>query len=71
MRDKNHVSEAPEQYEKETFVDRINQISFIVKEFQKLYDKTPITEHLFRAKVLKEIELKKNFIKSSGRIRDV
>ena len=62
MRDKKHLSEAPGQYEKEIFVDRINQISFIVKEFQKLYEKTPATEHLFRAKVLKEIEHSKRIL---------
>ena len=46
----------PEQFEKEAFVDRINEINFIIKEFRKLYDKTPVTDHLFRAKILKDIE---------------
>ena len=49
----------PKQYEKETFIDSINGINRIIKEFQKLYDKTPITDHFFRAKVLKEIERSK------------
>jgi hypothetical protein len=46
----------PEQFEKEAFVDRINEINFIIKEFRKLYDKIPVTDHLFRAKILKYIE---------------
>ena len=29
----------PEQFEKETFVDRINEINFAIKEFRKLYEK--------------------------------
>ena len=39
---------------KETFVDCINEIKFAIKEFRKLYEKTPITDHLLRAKILKE-----------------
>ena len=49
----------PEQFEKETFVDRINEINFAIKEFRKLYAKAPVTDHLFRAKVIKEIERSK------------
>jgi hypothetical protein len=49
----------PEQYEREAFVDRINEINFAIKEFEKLYDKASVTDHLFRAKVLKEIERSK------------
>jgi hypothetical protein len=49
----------PEQFEKETFVDRINEINFAIKEFRKLYEKAPVTDHLFRAKVIKEIERSK------------
>jgi hypothetical protein len=49
------------RYEKE-FVDRINEINFIIKEFQKLYDKAPATDNLFRAKVLKEIEHTKRIL---------
>jgi hypothetical protein len=52
----------PEQYEKETFVDRINELNFIIKEFQKLYEKTLVTDHLFRAKVQKEIEHSKRIL---------
>jgi hypothetical protein len=50
-----------DQYEKE-FVDHINEINFIIKEFQKLYDKAPATDNLFRAKVLKEIEHTKRIL---------
>ena len=57
-----HLMNDPEAYEKETFIDRINEINFIIKEFQKLYDKTPITDHLFRAKVFKEIEHSKRIL---------
>jgi hypothetical protein len=49
----------PEQYEKETFVDHINEINFIIKEFQKLHERPPVTDQLFRAKVLKQIERSK------------
>ena len=49
----------PEQFEKETFVDRINEINFAIKEFRKLYEKAPVTDYLFRAKVIKEIERSK------------
>jgi hypothetical protein len=47
------------QYEKEIFLDRINEIKFAITEFQKLYEKAPVTDHLFRAKVIKEIERSK------------
>jgi hypothetical protein len=66
---KRHLSEAkewyfrlmndPKQFEKEAFVYRINEINFIVKEFQKLYEKTPVTDNLFRAKILKQMERSK------------
>ena len=49
----------PEQFEKEAFIDRINEIEFAIKEFIKLYEKTPVTDHLFRAKILKEIKRSK------------
>jgi hypothetical protein len=49
----------PGQYEKETFLDHINEIEFAIKEFRKLYEKTPITDHLLRAKILNEIERSK------------
>jgi hypothetical protein len=66
MRGKRDLSEAdkrsfrltndPRQYEKETFVERINEIKFALKEFQKLHEKASVTDHLYRAKVLKQIE---------------
>ena len=49
----------PEQYEREAFTDRINEINFAIKEFEKLYDKASVTDHLFHAKVLREIERSK------------
>ena len=57
-----HLMNDPEEYEKETFIDRINEINFIIKEFQKLYEKSPATDHLFRAKVQKEIEHSKRIL---------
>jgi hypothetical protein len=45
----------PEQFEKEAFIDRINEINFAIKEFEKLHDKSPVTDQSFRAKVLREI----------------
>ena len=47
------------QFEKEAFIDRINEINFAIKEFEKLHDKAPVTDQLFRAKVLAEIERSK------------
>ena len=49
----------PEKFEKEAFIDRINEINFAIKEFEKLHDKAPVTDQLFRAKVLAEIERSK------------
>ena len=49
----------PEQFEKEAFLDRINEINFAIKEFQKLHEKAPITDRSFRAKVLRQIERSK------------
>ncbi len=54
-----HPMDDPEQYEREAFIDRINEIEFAIKEFEKLYDKSPVTEQSFRAKVLREIERSK------------
>jgi hypothetical protein len=69
MRGKRHSSEDKRssfclkndagQYEKEIFLDRINEIKFAIKEFEKLYEKAPVTDHLFRAKILREIERSK------------
>ena len=46
----------PQQFEKEAFIDRIKEINFAITEFRKLYEKAAVTDNLFRAKVLKEIE---------------
>jgi hypothetical protein len=46
----------PKQIEKERYIDSIKEIKFAIKEFQKLHEKAPITDHLYRAKVLKQIE---------------
>jgi hypothetical protein len=53
------LENASRQYEKETFIDRINEINFAIKEFRKLHEKAPVTDHLFRAKILREIERSK------------
>jgi hypothetical protein len=49
----------PEQFEKETFVDRIKEVRFAIKEFEKLHDKAPVTDRLFRTKILREIDRSK------------
>ena len=46
----------PQQFEKEAFIDRIKEITFAIKELRELHEKAPVTDYLFRAKVLKEIE---------------
>lgn len=46
----------PRQYEKEKFLDRINEIEFAIREFRKLHEKTSATDYLLRSKILKEIE---------------
>jgi hypothetical protein len=46
----------PNQFEKERFLDSINVYSDIIEEFQKLYDKTPMTDRLTRAKILNGME---------------
>jgi hypothetical protein len=37
---------------KERFIDSVNVYNSIIEEFQKLYDKTPVTDHSTRAKIL-------------------
>jgi hypothetical protein len=49
----------PEQYEREAFIDHINEINFAIKEFEKLHDKSPVTDQSFRAKVPREIKRSK------------
>jgi hypothetical protein len=49
-----------EQFEKEVFIDRMNEINFAIKQFRKLYEKVPVTYLLFRAKIIREIERSKN-----------
>jgi hypothetical protein len=56
----------PDQFEKEAFVDRINEINFAIKEFRKLYEKAPVTDHLFRTKIITEIERSKNTLAKIG-----
>jgi hypothetical protein len=54
-----HLMNNPEQFEREAFIDRMNEINFAIKEFRRLYEKAPETDDLFRAKVLREIERSK------------
>jgi hypothetical protein len=49
----------PKQFEKERFIDSINVFNSIIKEFQKLYKKTPATDHLVRAEIINGIEQSK------------
>jgi hypothetical protein len=45
----------PEYFEKFRYIDTINDYNMIIEQFQKLYDKAPVTDHLLRAKILKQI----------------
>jgi hypothetical protein len=46
----------PKQFEKERFINSINVFNRIIKEFQKLYEEIPATDHLLRAEIIKGIE---------------
>jgi hypothetical protein len=50
------LAKDPKQYEKETFIDGINEINRIIEEFQKMYETTPATDDSLRAEILKGIE---------------
>ena len=41
----------PEQFEKERYMDTINDYNNLIAEFQKLYDNTPTTDHFIRARI--------------------
>jgi hypothetical protein len=49
----------PKQFEKERYIDSINVYNSIIEEFQKLYHKTPATDHLTRAKILNRMKQSK------------
>ena len=49
----------PKQFEKERFIDSINEFNRIINEFQKLYDETPSTDYLVRAEILDGIKQSK------------
>jgi hypothetical protein len=42
----------PNQFEKDRYVDTIDVYNSIIEEFQKLYDKTPVTDQFARVKIL-------------------
>jgi hypothetical protein len=42
----------PKQFEKERYIDSINVFNSIIEEFEKLYDKTPMTDRLTRDEIL-------------------
>jgi len=42
----------PEYFEKWRYIDTINDYSSLIEEFQKLYDKTPASDHTTRARIL-------------------
>ena len=59
----------PEQFEKEAFVDRINEISFAINEFEELYEKVPITDHFVSCQGHKRNRaLEEDFIRNPDRI---
>jgi hypothetical protein len=43
------LAKNPKQYEKETFIDGINEINRIIEEFKKMYETTPATDDSLRA----------------------
>jgi hypothetical protein len=49
----------PKQFEKERYVDTIDVYNSIIEEFQKLYQKTPVSDRLTRVKTLDGIEQSK------------
>jgi hypothetical protein len=46
-------------FEKERYLDSINVYSSIIEEFQKLYDKTPVTDRFIRARIQSGIKKSK------------
>ena len=49
----------PNQFEKERYIDSINVFNSIIEEFEKLYDKTPMTDRLTRDEILDGIKQSK------------
>jgi hypothetical protein len=49
----------PEQFEKERYIDSVNEFNSIIREFQKLYDKTPAVDRFTRVKIINGIEQSK------------
>ena len=49
----------PKQFEKERYVDTIDVYNSIIEEFQKLYQKTPVSDRLTRNEILDGIEQSK------------
>jgi hypothetical protein len=49
----------PKQFEKERYVDTIDVYNSIIEEFQKLYQKTPVSDRLVRNEILDGIEQSK------------
>ena len=50
----------PEYFEKWRYVDTINDYNnLIIEEFQKLYDKTPVSDRFIRARILSEMKKSK------------
>ncbi|MFL6316740.1 MAG: hypothetical protein ACJ73C_08405, partial [Nitrososphaeraceae archaeon] len=42
----------PEQFEKERYIDSINDYNNIIEEFQKLYEQTPASNRITSARIL-------------------
>jgi hypothetical protein len=49
----------PEYFEKERYIDSINVYSSIIEEFEKLYDKTAVTDRFARARIQSGIKKSK------------
>jgi len=50
---------APEQFEKEAFIDGISTMNRAINEFQKMNEETSATDHILRMKILKGMEQSK------------
>ena len=56
----------PEYFEKWRYINTINDYNNLIEEFQRLYEKTPTTNHLMRARILSGMKKSKRDFKNSG-----
>jgi hypothetical protein len=56
----------PEYFEKWRFKDTINDYNMIIKEFEKLYEQTPTTNHFMRSRIVSGMRKSKRDFKNYG-----